>query len=46
MASLNALPAENLTVFEAAILMASPVLGLRPIRAAREPKEKLPNPIS
>ncbi|MEY3950747.1 MAG: hypothetical protein RJB21_505, partial [Pseudomonadota bacterium] len=41
-ASLNALPAENLTVFAAAILIASPVLGLRPTRAARLPEPNVP----
>ena len=35
--SLNALPAVNLTVLAAAILIASPVFGLRPVRAARLP---------
>ena len=44
--SLNALPAVNLTVLAAAILMASPVLGLRPIRAARLPELNVPKPIS
>src|SRR5258708_3062213 len=45
-ASLNAFPAVNFTVFAAAILISSPVLGLRPVRAAREPVLKLPNPTS
>jgi hypothetical protein len=36
-ASLNALPAENFAVFDAAILIASPVFGLRPVRAERLP---------
>ena len=40
--SLNALPAENLTVLAAAIFNGSPVLGLRPIRAARLPDAKVP----
>jgi hypothetical protein len=44
--SLNALPAENFTVFEAAILSGSPVFGLRPIRAARFPEANVPNPIN
>ena len=44
--SLNALPAENLTVLAAAILSGSPVFGLRPIRAARLPEAKVPKPIS
>jgi hypothetical protein len=44
--SLNALPAENLTVLAAAILSGSPVFGLRPIRAARLPDENVPKPIS
>ena len=42
--SLNALPAENLAVFEAAILIASPVFGLRPGRADLLRNWKLPNP--
>lgn len=44
--SLNALPAENLTVFDAAILIASPVFGLRPTRAARFPELNVPKPIN
>jgi len=44
--SLNALPAENLTVLDAAILIASPVLGLRPTRAARFPELNVPKPIN
>ncbi|SIT49439.1 exported hypothetical protein [Paraburkholderia piptadeniae] len=36
-ASLNALPAVNFTVLAAGIAMVSPVDGLRPLRAAREP---------
>ena len=44
--SLNALPAENLTVLAAAILSGSPVFGLRPMRAARLPEAKVPKPIS
>lgn len=34
-ASLKALPAVNLTVFAAAILISAPVAGLRPVRPAR-----------
>ena len=45
-ASLNALPAVNLTVFDAAIWSASPVFGLRPARATRAPVLKDPNPMS
>lgn len=42
--SLNAFPAENLAVFDAAILIASPVFGLRPVRAERLPWLKVPKP--
>ena len=42
--SLKALPAVNLTVIAAAICIASPVAGLRPVRAARAPNE--PKPIN
>lgn len=42
--SLSALPALNAGVFEAAISMLSPVLGLRPCRAARVLAVKLPKP--
>ena len=45
-ASLKALPAVNFTVRAAAILMVSPVRGLRPVRAARLPEPKVPNPTS
>ncbi|MGF6853763.1 hypothetical protein OKW29_002650 [Paraburkholderia sp. CI3] len=45
-ASLNALPAVDLTVFAAAIWISAPVAGLRPTRAARAPVENEPNPIS
>lgn len=34
-ASLNALPAVNLTALAAGIVMVSPVEGLRPLRSAR-----------
>ena len=43
-ASLNALPAVNLTVFAAGIVMVSPVDGLRPARSARAPVENEPKP--
>jgi len=45
-ASLNALPAVNLTVLAAGILSSAPVCGLRPMRAARLPDLKVPNPIN
>jgi hypothetical protein len=45
-ASLNALPALNLTVFAAGIWISAPVAGLRPTRAARAPVENEPKPIS
>jgi hypothetical protein len=45
-ASLNALPAANLTVFAAAISIASPVAGFRPDRAARSPRPNVPKPMS
>src|SRR5476649_1899043 len=38
-------PAENFGVFDAAILIASPVAGLRPLRAARFATEKVPKPV-
>nr|GEU28069.1 hypothetical protein [Tanacetum cinerariifolium] len=38
-------PAENFGVFDAAILIASPVAGLRPLRAARLATEKVPKPV-
>src|SRR5260370_41695467 len=44
-ASLNALPAANLTGLAAGILISAPVVGLRPVRAARFPGLKLPKPI-
>jgi hypothetical protein len=37
-------PAENFGTFAAGIFNASPVLGLRPVRAARLPTEKVPKP--
>jgi hypothetical protein len=37
-------PAEILTVFEAGTSMASPVWGLRPVRAERAPCSKLMKP--
>jgi hypothetical protein len=37
---LNALPAVNLTVFVAGMVMLSPVEGLRPARSARAPNRK------
>ena len=45
-ASLNALPAENLAVFAAGILISAPVAGLRPSLAALLPDLKVPKPIS
>jgi hypothetical protein len=45
-ASLNALPAVNLTVFAAGIWISAPVAGLRPTRAARAPVENDPKPMS
>jgi hypothetical protein len=45
-ASLNALPAVNLTAFAAGIWISAPVAGLRPMRAARAPVENEPKPIS
>src|SRR4029078_10367192 len=45
-ASLSALPARNLGTFAALILIAAPVRGLRPLRAARLPTVKVPNPTS
>jgi len=43
--SLKVWPTLKRTAFEAAILMASPVAGLRPLRAARLENEKLPKPV-
>src|SRR3990172_1749924 len=45
-ASFRPLPALNLGVFDAAILIASPVRGLRPMLAARCATAKLPKPIT
>src|SRR5512145_2566248 len=45
MAAFSLAPAENLACFEAAMASGSPVFGLRPVRAARSPTEKLPKPI-
>src|SRR3954452_17430273 len=45
-ASLSPLPGLNLTVVEAATCTGSPVLGLRPSRAARRSVSKLPKRIS
>lgn len=42
---ISPLPRENLGTVAAAILMASPVLGLRPIRASRLPTLNVPNPV-
>jgi hypothetical protein len=42
--SLNAFPAENLTVLAAGIFICAPVAGLRPVRSARAPDENVPNP--
>src|SRR5574341_1202874 len=44
MADLNVLPAEKRGTLVAAILMASPVRGLRPMRALRLDTAKVPNP--
>src|SRR6201999_3163470 len=43
-ASLSALPAENLTVFAALMVIISPVAGLRPSRAARWPTDRAKKP--
>ena len=43
-ADLKAAPAENFTPFDAAIWTGSPVRGLRPVRAARDDREKEPKP--
>src|ERR1035438_4131949 len=43
-ASFAALATRNLTTFLAGILMASPVAGLRPIRALRSTRTSLPSP--
>src|SRR5688572_11916747 len=39
-------PAENLVTFFAAIFIAVPVCGFRPVRALRELTENVPNPTS
>src|SRR5690606_17237328 len=44
-AALSVAPAEKRGVLEAAILIASPVAGLRPLRAARFATEKVPKPV-
>src|ERR1700680_610251 len=44
-ASLRPLPALNLGVFDAAILICSPVRGLRPVEQARLATTKLPKPM-
>jgi len=44
MASLSAFPALKPGTFEALILIASPVRGLRPVRAALLRTENVPNP--
>src|SRR6266853_163857 len=44
--SRNPLPGLNLACFDAAILIFSPVRGLRPSDAARRATEKVPNPTS
>ena len=46
MASLSALPDLNPGTFEALIFIVSPVLGLRPILAARLRTENVPKPTS
>src|ERR1700710_1253262 len=45
-ASLSALPGRNLGILAALILIASPVRGFRPVRAARLPTAKVPKPTS
>ena len=45
-ASFNALPGRNLGTLAALILIAAPVRGLRPVRAARLPTAKVPKPTS
>src|SRR5260370_1794437 len=45
-ASLNALPAANLTVLAAGILISAPVVRLRPLRPPPLPELKLPHPIN
>lgn len=45
MESFSALPGLNLGTLAALILMALPVRGLRPVRAARLPTLNVPNPI-
>lgn len=46
MTSLKSLPAVNFTVFTAAISIGSPVLGFRPVRAARSVAWNSPKPIN
>jgi hypothetical protein len=43
-ASFNALPGRNLGTLAALILIAVPVRGLRPVRAARRPTANVPKP--
>src|SRR5438067_5984390 len=45
-ASFRAFPGRNLGTLAALILIAAPVRGLRPLRAARLPTAKVPNPTS
>src|SRR5688572_17342298 len=45
MAAFSVAPAAKRGVFDAAILMTSPVAGLRPLRAARLVTEKVPKPV-
>src|SRR3954471_23615646 len=45
-ASFSALPGRNLGTLAALILIASPVRGFRPLRAARLPTANVPNPTS
>src|SRR5215210_5873967 len=42
----NRAPAENLATFDAGIFISAPVAGLRPLRAARFEREKVPKPIN
>ena len=44
-AAFKVAPAENFGDLDAAILIASPVAGLRPLRAARLETENVPNPV-
>src|SRR6266571_7712797 len=44
-AAFRVAPAENFGDFDAAILIAAPVDGLRPLRAARLATEKVPKPV-